>query len=447
MLGSPCHAPISAKWPTHADPRLDAIINRLECTGPLGWRNIMKYATAEECMGTYAQLCVAFGPGARKKSKVFFARRREVMAFLTPEERVRVFSLVSTQALRGAAALKRTVKFGKPLARFDPTGRRFTQTPFPALVLADGSIALNRLEAASIRFPALDDVTVNLGDALRDDKGFTDASRALILAKLCTFTFITKLDLSGNNIRVLPDAIGALTKLEYLDLSGNNIAVVPDAIGALTKLEYLDLGFNRIATLPTTIGGMTALTTLYLGANQLAGLPDAIGTLTNLETLDLEENQLVGLPDAIGALTKLEYLELTDNNIATLPTTIGALTNLEKLVLEENQLVGLPDAIGALTKLEYLDLNDNQLVGLPGEICGMTALKTLYLGHNQLVGLPDEICGMTALKHLYLHENDNLIRSEQSAAMQAWLQELEDSPTCTLTVTSAIRDEWLNLQY
>ena len=62
-------------------------------------------------------------------------------------------------------------------------------------------IALDRLEAASIRFPALEDVTVNLSGALSNSKGFTDARRALILAKLCTFTFITKLDLRDNERR------------------------------------------------------------------------------------------------------------------------------------------------------------------------------------------------------------------------------------------------------
>ena len=99
-----------------------------------------------------------------------------VMAYLTPAERWRVFSLVSVAFGRGAAALKRSAKFGPN-----------------QLVLADGSLALDRVEAASIRFPALEDVTVNLNSDLRDSNGFTDARRAPILAKLCTFTFVTKL--------------------------------------------------------------------------------------------------------------------------------------------------------------------------------------------------------------------------------------------------------------
>ena len=52
-------------------------------------------------------------------------------------------------------------------------------------------LALDRIEAARV---SLDD-SVDLDGALTDRKGFTYASRAPILAKLCTFTFVTKLDL------------------------------------------------------------------------------------------------------------------------------------------------------------------------------------------------------------------------------------------------------------
>ena len=310
----------SSAWAPR-DRRLDAIVHRLNCTGPLGWLNVMKYATAEECVGTYAQLCVAFGPGARKKSKVFFVRSGEVMAFLSPEERVRVFSLVSTQALRGAGAMERTAKFGRPL-EYNPVGA--------ALVLADGSLALDRVERASIRFPSLKDVTVNLYGALSDlkglrafqnsrrahptdSKGFTDAGRAAILAKLCTFTFVTRLVLCENNIAVLPDAIGALTKLKELSLTGNNITALPDSIGSLRALTTLSLADNKLAGLPDAMGQLTALKNLYLGDNQLSSLPEWICQLTGLERLDLLNNDLSSLPDSIVALTNLRQLDINGN--------------------------------------------------------------------------------------------------------------------------------------
>ena len=255
------------------DPRLSAKVNRLDCTSDIGWGRIMGYATAEECVRAYAQLCVAFGPGARVKRSVWFLRKKMVMAYLTPAERVSVFSLVSVAFGRGAAPLKRSATFGQ------------TQ-----LVLADGSLALDRVEAASIRFPALEDVSVNLYSALSDRKGFTDASRAPIVAKLCTFTFVTKLDLEGNDIAVVPDAIGALTNLKYLGLSDNKIATLPASIGRLTALETLCLGSNILTAVAASIGSLTALTTLFLYSNQLTALPESIVALTNLTWLNLEYN-------------------------------------------------------------------------------------------------------------------------------------------------------------
>jgi len=268
-----------------------------------------------------------------------------VMAYLTPAERVSVFSLVSVAFGRGAAALKRSAKFGPN-----------------QLVLANGSFALDRVEAASIRFPALKDVSVRLGHDLGDRKGFTDARRAPILAKLCTFTFVTK-----------------------LNLDNNDIAVVPDAIGALANLKYLDLGDNKIAMLPASIGRLTAL-----------------------EDLNLYSNILTAVPASIGSLTALTTLSLQNNRIATLPTTIGGMTALTALGLNRNQLAGLPDSIGQLT-----------------------GLKKLYLDNNQLTALPETIVALTNLTLLTLHNNPHLIRSAQSAAVQAWLQALEDSPTCS----------------
>jgi hypothetical protein len=249
-----------------------------------------------------------------------------VMAYLTPAERVSVFSLVSVAFGRGAAALKRSAKFGK--RGYGPAGA--------ALVLADGTLALDRVEAASIRFPALEDVTFYLSSALRDRKGFTDASRAPILAKLCTFTFVTELNLRYNDIAVVPDAIGALTNLKYLNLSRNKIATLPASIGRLTALETLYLSKNILTAVPASIGSLTALTTLFLDGNRIATLPTTIGGMAALATLHLDDNQLAGLPDAIGQLTGLKKLYLFNNQLTALPESIVALTNLTTLNLRND---------------------------------------------------------------------------------------------------------------
>ena len=159
------------------------------------------------------------------------------------------------------------------------------------------------------------------------------------------------------------------------------------------------------------IGGMTALKRLYLGSNQLTGLPDAIGQLTGLEELDLDLNEITKLPDSIGSLTALTNLHLAFNEITKLPDSIGEMTALTILHLHDNQLTGLPDAIGQLTGLEELDLSFNQLTALPGSIVALKNLTSLDLRYNP-----------------------RFIRTAQSVAVQAWLQELEDN--LTLVVSS-----------
>ena len=90
---------------------------------------------------------------------------------------------------------------------------------------------------------------------------------------------------------------------------------------------------------------------------------------------------------------------------------IGGMTALKRLYLGSNQLTGLPDAIGQLTGLEELDLSFNQLTALPGSIVALKNLTSLDLRYNP-----------------------RFIRTAQSVAVQAWLQELEDN--LTLVVSS-----------
>ena len=208
-----------------------------------------------------------------------------------------ILSVVSSDLVRKTAELKRSATFKAK-----------------QLVLADGSLALDRLEAASVRFPALEDVSVNLSGALSDREGFTDARRALILAKLCTCTFITRLHLSGNDIAVLPDAIGALTNLKELDLGHNQLTALPDSIGSLTALGRLHLHNNKLVTLPDSIGSLAALTTLFLSNNQLEQLPDLFDKLTALENVHLDGNKLTALPNSIVALTNLKHLYIHGNS-------------------------------------------------------------------------------------------------------------------------------------
>lgn len=61
-------------------------------------------------------------------------------------------------------------------------------------------------------------------------------------------TQITRLDLSKNQIKFLPDDFGALINLRHLDLYSNKLEHLPLSFGHLKKLKYLDLKGNPLTS-------------------------------------------------------------------------------------------------------------------------------------------------------------------------------------------------------
>ena len=261
-----------------------------------------------------------------------------VLTFARREELVPL-ALVSNSFLLGTGQLHpaRSLIFNAR-GSFDGTGVSLVLGD-RSIALADRSIALNRVEAARTRFPKVEDTTVYLRSVLRNDEGFTDARRSPILAKLSTFTFVTTLNLSRNDIASLPASIGDLTALKTLHLEDNKIVTLPDSIGRLTALKTLNLSYNDIVSLPASIGGLTALETLSVTTNVLTSLPESIGSLRSLTTLNVNDNRIPILPDTIGQLTDLKELDLSYNNLTTLPRSITNLSSVLYLDISCNELL------------------------------------------------------------------------------------------------------------
>jgi internalin A len=218
-------------------------------------------------------------------------------------------------------------------------------------------------------------------------------------------TNLTDLDLRSNQLTALPESIGQLTNLTDLYLGSNQLAALLESIGELTKLTSLNLRSNQLAVLPGSIGELTKLTSLDLRSNKLTSLPESIGQLTNLTDLHIHSNQLTSLPESIGQLTKLTFLDLRSNQLTSLPESIGQLTNLTDLHLYANQLTASPESIRQLKKLTSLDLSYNQLIALPESVRQLTKLTSLDLSSNKLTVLPESIGQLKNLTHLDISSN------------------------------------------
>ena len=179
----------------------------------------------------------------------------------------------------------------------------------------------------------------------------------------------THLDLRGAGLTRLPDAVVDLAPtLESLDVSGNALEALPDALACCTRLHTVFASGNRFTRLPTVLGRLPALDTLGFKANRLAEVA----------------------PDALAP--SLRWLILTDNRIASLPDTLSDCSGLQKLMLAGNRLSRLPLGLHRLQRLELVRLSANAFeqaeAALPEALLGLPRLAWLaHAGNPFCAGL------------------------------------------------------------
>ncbi|KAK3276022.1 hypothetical protein CYMTET_15875, partial [Cymbomonas tetramitiformis] len=194
---------------------------------------------------------------------------------------------------------------------------------------------------------------------------------------------IKTLDLSDNEVSILPDFIGDFQSLENLKMPRNSLRHLPKSLGKLRHLKSLDFGNNNIEELGPWIGHLTALRNLNLKDNKLRSIPEEIGSLTGLISLGLKSNLLDQLPRGMGNLKSLVHLFITDNQLTSLPADIGGCTGLRKIQASHNRLSELPDTMRHMEALEFLRLACNRFERFPLELFrALPALTWLALSGN-----------------------------------------------------------------
>ncbi|XP_062113812.1 putative disease resistance protein At3g14460 isoform X1 [Humulus lupulus] len=178
----------------------------------------------------------------------------------------------------------------------------------------------------------------------------------------------------------LPGLIGELKHLRYLDLSYNNIVMLPDSITVLFNLQTLKLkGCCFLKTLPKDMHHLINLRHLILSnvsTIALVEMPTKISKLTNLQTLTTfvvgkesgaKVEELAELPNLRGELyiKKLENVVIASDQVNVLGKK-----QLEKLSLEwsfDNVVVDPKHGEGVLEMLEpNTRLKQIEIVYYPG---------------------------------------------------------------------------------
>ncbi len=136
-----------------------------------------------------------------------------------------------------------------------------------------------------------------------------------------------------------------LKKVKNLDLSNNDIKILPSEIGNLPYLEHLDLSYNYLRELPPEIGMLNRLKTLLVTKNELTELPFEIGNLTKLTLVDISHNRITDIPSEIGHLVNLKSFDSSYCRLRKLPIEFINLLSLKELFLEENDFEFPPQKV------------------------------------------------------------------------------------------------------
>jgi len=213
------------------------------------------------------------------------------------------------------------------------------------------------------------------------------------------------LNLRYSHIKNLPDEVGDFTALTRIDLSGNLLKKLPESIGRLKKLDCLLAYDNKISALPESFSGLGSLRHLDVRLNNLKKFPEQITELGKLEILYIESNSIKAVPEKISRLKFLNQLSFGGGNLSALPEQLTSLVSLNKLIVGSSSLKKIPDSITRLKNLKKLDLSSCSLVEFPVSICSLSKLEDLDLSNNRIGAVPAEIELMVSLKRLNLNSN------------------------------------------
>ncbi|XP_041816082.1 fibromodulin a [Chelmon rostratus] len=204
-------------------------------------------------------------------------------------------------------------------------------------------LKLAGLERLYLQHNNLTSIPSNLPRTLRDLRINHNKIEKITPADLEGMDNLTILYLHDNALTDMGTSLKALTSLTLLDISGNKLTKVPEALPQ--ELHQLYLDSNSIDSLPESfLGHFTQLQYVRMAHNQLTdkGIPPNTFNVTGLVELDLSFNKLERIPPVS---TTLQHLYLQANQIKEF--TLGSFcsvmdvtnfSNLRTLRLDGNEI-------------------------------------------------------------------------------------------------------------
>lgn len=157
-----------------------------------------------------------------------------------------------------------------------------------------------------------------------------------------------ELNLGGLRLPSLPDLDADFSHVGSLNLSGMQLSASPEGFLARYRgLRWLDLSNNQLRELPPALGEMHGLTRLFLQRNQIqltAHTAEVLAGRTGLRALWLDSNPLGITPD-FSRIGDMRSLSLKNTGITTWPNGLFEQPLLDLADLSGNQISALPEQL------------------------------------------------------------------------------------------------------
>lgn len=234
------------------------------------------------------------------------------------------------------------------------------------------------------------------------------------------FPEVRTLDLSGNQLAVIPESIPGLSQLTELNLARNQLVVSPQvqaSLNRMTSLERLNLQLNRVGSLDVT--SMPELQTLLLSRTAVNELPEGALALRGLRYLDVSRTAITALPAQ--ALTE-QYSAIIDvSGCALTPrartdllasTSEPRVMGIDRTVLLQGHTGGSPEYYPHLVS-QYPEL----LIQLPQ----IPTQELVQMPHaDRLMRLDPSFSQAEAVERMQALEGDSLVPGDVEAQVAVW---------------------------
>lgn len=184
----------------------------------------------------------------------------------------------------------------------------------------------------------------------------------------------------NNTLQQLLD--GKLQGIKRLDLACGLTEFPNEIFDLADSLETLNLTGNQLKTLPDDLTKLKKLKVIFCSENQFTHVPEVLGAFDHLTMVGFKSNKISHLPKE--AISKnLRWLILTDNCLREVPTNVGDCHAMQKLMLAGNQLSALPESLVNCQRLELLRISANQFENIPPWLLELPRLAWLALAGNR----------------------------------------------------------------